>query len=116
MSDHHSPHREPAHGNPHNVSDSGKAVTSEPLFSENGRGDQHAHDSSSEAPARADHPKLALRSVSLWLVFLLTIATFVVVAFMAFRRHPVDGGHIRGPGDEAAPNAPPDYKQRMKNQ
>lgn len=86
------------------------APRDEPLFYEDPVAKQHADDSSSLAPSRADEVARTLRSPTMWLLFLITLATLVGLVFMAFRLHPVDAGQVRGPADEAAPNAPLDYK------
>lgn len=59
-----------------------------------------------------DETRRLLRSPFTWLILALTVAALAALAFMALNLHPVDSGKIRGPGDEAAPNAPPDYRRR----
>ena len=56
--------------------------------------------------------RLASRSVSMWLLLVLTIGALAALVFMAFHLHPMPSGKVRGPGDEAAPNAPADYRRR----
>jgi len=60
----------------------------------------------------ADESRRLLRSPFTWVILALTVAALAALVFMAFNLHPVDSGHIRGPGDEAAPNAPADYRRR----
>jgi hypothetical protein len=89
-----------------------QTVQSEPLFGTDPIAERHANDSSSMAPSRAAQPGIAARSLIMWTLLLLTLGGIAMMVFIAMHRHPADGGRVRGPGDEAAPNAPPDYKRR----
>jgi hypothetical protein len=64
------------------------------------------------APSRADQPRRTLRSTTMWALAVLTLGAVIATVFMALHLHPVDHGEVRGPGDEAAPQAPADYKRR----
>ena len=87
-----------------------RAPSDEPLFARDPVAERHARDSSSLAPAQAEQSRRALRSPIIWGLGLLTLAALAGLLFMSMRLHPVEGGRVRGPGDEAAPNAPPDFK------
>jgi len=52
------------------------------------------------------------RTAVIWVLPLVILACLAALLFIHFNTHPVDDGKVRGPGDEAAPNAPPDYKRR----
>jgi len=52
------------------------------------------------------------RTTVIWVLPLVILACLAVMLFIHLHTHPVDDGKVRGPGDEAAPNAPPDYKYR----
>jgi hypothetical protein len=67
-----------------------------------------------DAPAvsGAEARDSAARTAVIWLLPLVILACLATMLFIHFNTHPVDSGKVRGPGDEAAPNAPPDYKRR----
>jgi len=67
---------------------------------------------SASASARAERPHNKAHLALIGALSLTVLVCLAVFLFMSMHPHPVDEGKIRGPGDEAAPNAPPDYKYR----
>jgi hypothetical protein len=84
--------------------------TTDPALNTSNSHDTVPESASNSEPSGVAALRMASRSVTLWIFFLITIAALAGLVFMAFHPHPVDSGKVRGPGDEAAPNAPPDYK------
>jgi len=89
-----------------------QAPQSEPVFMKDPVAERHAHDSSSVAIARADQWRYMLGLPATWVLLAATLAVVVGMVIMAFDLHPIASGHVRGPADEGAPNAPLDYKLR----
>ena len=61
--------------------------------------EQHAHDSGSVAPSRAEQPYLPLRSATMWAIMLFTLAALAALAFMIVHLHSTPATHIQGPND-----------------
>lgn len=62
--------------------------------------EQHAHDSGSVAPSRAEQPYLALRSATMWALMLFTLAAVGALGFMIVHVHSTT--HLEGPNDKPA--------------
>lgn len=88
------------------------ARTAEPNSADQASPEEQQSDLGSIANTPADETRRLMRSPFTWVLLALTLTALAAVAFMAFHLHPVDSGQIRGPGDEAAPNAPADYHRR----
>jgi len=69
-------------------------------------------DVTAPAESRPEERERAARRAVAWVLPLVILACLAVMLFIHFHTHPVDDGKVRGPGDEAAPNAPLDYKRR----
>lgn len=71
--------------------------------------EQHAHDSGSVAPSRAEQPYIPLRSATMWAIMLFTIAAVAALGYMIVHLHSTPTTHVEGPNDQPA-NVQPGYK------
>jgi len=67
--------------------------------------EQHAHDSGSVAPSRAEQPYIALRSATMWALLLFTLAAMGALGFMIFHVRSTTT-HLEGPNDKPALEQP----------